>query len=426
MPHFLRVLAKPLLASFACMAPCAFAASFGVFDARTQALAGTGVALGDLATGMYYNPALLALHAGDEDATDDGRHTLPALTAQYSDAMELAYKAVRDDLEGALSDAISAFNEAPGATTAADGEAAAMELQEAMLGVQGEQLYADLYLGYAVSEPGHKEGGAFFVGTRALGGGFAVVEHEDLDLVEDYVEAMRFIRTNGNEGVAHPELFAADGSLADPEEDIVSSARGRVALVTEIGVSAARLTKRWGEVFSLGFSPKVVNYQLYDDQWVVVDGRFRSTTGNQKNYWVINTDLGMIWAPSERFLVGLATKDLIPYGRSSEFGYEFKFRPRTRLGLAYRFSQVQVGWDLDLYANREFIEGEKTQQTSLAVEYQPWSMLQLRAGYSYDIDGADGLLSGGFGWRFSAFSVDVAVAESDRGTSFGLQLGIAH
>ena len=41
----------------------AAADSYGIFDARGLALGGTGVALGNVDTGHFYNPALTAFHA---------------------------------------------------------------------------------------------------------------------------------------------------------------------------------------------------------------------------------------------------------------------------------------------------------------------------------------------------------------------------
>ncbi len=409
-----------------CLPLTTHAVSFGVFDARTLALGGTSVAMSNLTTGHYANPALLALHIGDEDDTEDGQHTLPSLTARYSDAAEIAYQTVEDNLEGQLSSAIDAFNLAPGPETALTGEETAIALKEAMEGVQDQPIFADLFLGYSMTEPGHREGGAFFIGSRVVVNGVADIAPEDLDLIDDYVEALRFIHTGGSEGSPHPELFLADGQLADPNDEILSSARARVGVMTEIGVSAAKLFKFKGQVISLGVSPKAMNLHLFDDEWDVNSGEFISD-GNDEDYWVFNFDLGMLWAPKENVRVGLTSKDFLTKEKTSALGYTFKLKARTRLGMVVDYEQVSVGMDLDLTPNRLFANDAKQQELSVGVEYSPWSILQLRAGYSYDLEGTfDGKLTFGAGVNWAGMRVDGAFATSDTDTVFGLQFGWKH
>ncbi len=404
-----------------------YALSFGSFDARAMSMGGAGVAVPNLATGQFYNPALLALHSGDEDKTGEGRHTLPMVSAQYSDAAKIAWQAVHDDLEGELSAAVQAYNENPGAATAQAGEAAARNLEEAMSGVRGEPILADLFVGYSVTEPGHKEGGAFFIGSRGVGGGEAIIDQDDLELLEDYIEALEFVRTAGVSGAAHPQLFNESGRLIDPEEDIISRARGQVGVITEIGVSAARVKKWRGQVFSFGVSPKAVNVRLYDDEWLFNDGEYQSTADNEQAFWRFNADLGAIWAPRESLLVGLTVKDIVPMSRVSEFGYEFRLEPRSRLGISYTQDKWLVGLDLDLYANRAFLAGERQHEVSVGVQYAAFKQLKLRAGYRADLNGNFGdalTLGAGFSWSF--LSLDLAFAAGSDDHQAALQLGFAH
>ena len=421
-----NLLSASLVAILPWLANSSHAVGFGVFDARTQGLAGTGVAMGDLASGHFYNPALIALHEGDEDDTRDGRHSFPGLTARYSKATETAFNAVHDDLEGQLSSAIDNFNAAPGAAAALAGESAAHSLRKAMTDVQNKDIFADMYLGYALTEPGHKEGGAFFLGSRIVANGIANIRDEDITLIDHYIEALQFIHTGGVQGQAHPELFLASGRLADPNDAILSSALARVGVISEIGVSAARLFKLNGQVFSFGFSPKAVNLHLFDDEWEVVDGDFESE-GIDQNLWFFNLDLGMIWAPTERFRVGVTSKDVFSKEVTSELGYTFVLKPRTRMGFAYDFDKVRIGMDMDLAANRTFANDFKTQDVTVGVEYTPYPFMHLRTGYYYDVEGTfDGKATFGLGFEWARMSVDVSYASGATDSTFGIQFGLSH
>ena len=418
----LKVLSFTLLCA---LAPLCHGVSFGVYDARTQGMAGTSVALADLGTAHLYNPALTALHRGDEDHTQDGRHTLP-FAGRLSSAAEAAFRALEDDLEGQLSNAIDNFNLNPGAETALVGEGAALNLKTAMLDVQEGDIYGDMYVGYSISEPGHKEGGAFFIGSRIVGSGVAVIEQADLELIDDYVEALRFIHTQGAQGVAHPELFLADGQLADPAEDILSSALARVAVLTEMGLSGAKMFPLWGQAFSVGIAPKATRLTVFDDEWQVVNGAFESN-GLEEEHWYFNMDVGLIWAPGDYWRVGLAAKDLLPRTFRSTLGFRFDFEPRVRLGSAYVRHNWRLGLDIDLTSNTTFAEDVFTQEVSMGAQYQPLSWLTLRGGYSHDLEGTfEDKTSLGLGFSWKRTHLDFSYASGKSDSTFGLQLGIAH
>lgn len=402
------------------------AVSFGVFDARTLGLGNTSVAMADLGTGHLYNPALTALHRGDEDDTQDGRHSIPA-TIRYSDAAETAVQILQDDLEGSLSRAIDNFNLNPGAETALAGEQAAQDLKTAMIDIRdGGDIWSDIYLGYSVSEPGDREGGAFFIGSRVVANGIASIEEADIDLTDNYIEALRFIHTGGTEGVPHPELFLEDGQLADPADDILSSALARVAVLTEMGLSGAKMFPLWGQAFSFGIAAKATNLTLFDDQWQVVDGVFVSD-GQDEEHWYFNMDVGVIWAPGDAWRIGLASKDLIPHSYTSALGFEFDFKPRTRLGAAYTQANWSVGMDIDLSVNSTLRQDVSTQEVSFGAEYQPLSFLTLRGGYVHDLEGAyEDKFSTGVGFQWRRLALDLTFASGSTDATYGIQLSIAH
>lgn len=402
----------------------AHAVGFGVYDPRTLALGGTGVAMGDLGLGHLYNPAHTALHRGDEDTTRDGRHSLPAVIG-YSSASKAAYEAVENDIENRLSNAIDAFNANPGIETALNGERVIADLQATLRDIGNGNLFADAYTGYSLSEPGEREGGAFFVGTRIVGSGVSTIDQADLDLLDSYSEALRFIQTGGAEGTANPNLFQGNGQLADPTGNLVSSARAQVGAFTEIGVSVAKMLQIGRRTFSFGIAPKATNVILYDNTWQARDGAL-ARDGSDQSHWSFNLDVGMLWIPGDHWKVGLSSKDILTKHYTSPLGYRFTFKPRTRLGFAYEANRLKVGMDLDVVANQTLSTDQKQQDITLGAEYTLAKNLDLRVGYYHDLQQTfSGKLSFGVGYEWRRLSMDLAYALGSDDSSFGLQISLA-
>ena len=192
------------------------ALDYGIFDSRAMAMGGTTVAAASVQNAHFYNPALLALSDGTEEETRKGRVYLPMMVGQIADSIETTLDVVDADLDQNLQNSVDAFNLAPSTETAAQVSVASRELQTALVEVGGQDLDGDVFVGISVSEPSHREGGAFYLGTRVIAGGRNNLSQGDLDLLEDYIEVVDFIASDGAEGTEHLELLDADGNLLDP------------------------------------------------------------------------------------------------------------------------------------------------------------------------------------------------------------------
>lgn len=414
-----------LLAAVAAAPWSAIADSYGVFDARTLALGGTGVALGSLTTGHFYNPALTSFHQGHEDRTRDGSHSFHMVLASVSDGARTAADAISDDLEGQLSDAIDNLNEDLPETARA-GIAAARALDDAMRSLNNKSINADGYLGYSISLPADLEGGAFFIGSRFVGRGISDIADADFQLLQDYIEVLQFIETGGAEGVDHPELRDDDGDLIDPSLRIQSSAAGTGALLSELGVSAAKQYPVWGQSISLGIAPKVVYLRLFNESWRVEDGEFQSSGENLTEVY-FNLDAGAAVTFDDVWRVGLAIKDIRSKSVITENGDRITLKPHARLGLAYIGNSLSVGLDADLDKIADLRQITERQEISLGAEYRLPLGLALRAGYAHDLEGSvDGQISAGFGWEIGRVHLDLAYAKRDTAEGAALHLGWAY
>lgn len=402
------------------------ASSYGVYDSRGLGMAGTAVAVGNINQGQFYNPSLIAFHEGDEDRTQDGIHTFSAIVNRLSDGAQTAIEVITDDLEGRLSRAIDELNDVPTANAARNGIDAARDLGKAMRKINREGIDADGYIGYALTLPGDREGGAFFIGARLLGAGTSTIDGSDLELLDDYIEALQYVASSGEQGSQHPELYNEENRLYDPSSRILSSAAGTGIVLSELGVSAAKQWQIGGIPLAVGFTPKLVQLRSYDERWRVVEGSFASNDSVRRALY-FNFDVGVTAEIANQYRVALAIKDARRYSFSTALGREVTLRPRVRLGLAYQNNNLQLGMDVDLNENPNFHTLVQQQVISLGVDYQLLQSLSLRLGYQHDIaEFGDNRVAAGLGWRVGRFATEFAYSDGDTGIGAALQLSFYH
>lgn len=410
----------------ACLGGNAGAIGYGTYDARALSMAGTAVGVGDINQAHHYNPSLIAFHEGHEDRTQDGRHTLAFVGSNLSSGAKTAVEAITDDLEGRLSRAIDQLNDVPTTEAAATGIDAARDLEQAMHKLKQKDIHADGYIGYSVTLPADGEGGAFFVGSRLVGAGASTIEDSDFELLEDYVEALQYIATEGADGAPHPELFNEQNRLYDPSTWITSSARGTGIAQTEVGVAAGKQWQLWGVPLAVGAAPKIVQLSSYGESWRAVEGTFERDIQEERAFY-FNVDVGVTVEFKQRYRIALAVKDLRERTFTAAAGQRIQLQPRTRLGLAYAHPKVRLGLDVDLQKYESLHTLVQQQIISAGIEYEPLRQLMLRVGYRHDLeDRSNDRVAAGIGWRFARFSTELAYSEGDSGHGAALQFSFYH
>ncbi|MGB5739528.1 MAG: conjugal transfer protein TraF, partial [Woeseia sp.] len=156
--------------AFALVLPASAGTTYGIYDARTLAMGGASVASAVNDNAQFYNAALLAFNEEIEERTQDSRFLFPLLIGQISESVVTLEQLSRDDSSGVLSQSVRDFNEAPNAETARRVVDASGNLDGQLADLENEDLFADVYLGVSVSEPGDLRGAGFFMGTRLLAG----------------------------------------------------------------------------------------------------------------------------------------------------------------------------------------------------------------------------------------------------------------
>ena len=420
-----RVLLAFVTGAFALFlsAPGSAGTTFGIYDARTLAMGGASVASADTSNAQFYNAALLAFNDKIEEETRDSRFLLPLITPQVSQSVLDAEDIVSDDLGRDLSRAVNAFNAAPESLTAQNVVDASRLLDRAVAGIENDELFGDVYVGLAVTEPGQFQGAAFFVGARLLGGGTTDVTAEDLALLDDYQEGLLFVATNGAQGSAQPQLFDANGDLLDPVDSITSSASATGVAITELGVSLARQFDLFGSQVAGGISMKMLDVRTFQDVERLIDDRI-DVDNDEESEVSFNMDLGLARDVGEHWRVGLAVKDVIPYSYRTESGASVRLRPRPRIGAAYQYRTFQFAADFDVIPNRSLGEEPETQEAALGGEWAPTDALRLRAGFRADLNGSrESVASIGAGFIWRRIAMDFAYAEGADLRAAALQFG---
>ncbi len=395
--------------------------SFGIYDARGMGMGGTGVATGDLRTGHFYNPALLAFHRGDEDLMRNGQHSLTLAIGPLTEATEHAIDAVRDDYQDRLDRTIENFNTDPGPSTAANALRAVTDLRDTLEAVSDGNIYGEGYVGYSVTIPSDAEGGAFFIGTRVIGGGAAIIAEADIDLLDTYTEAMQ----SDQPLATHPDLFDANGQLNSPNRAIGSTAESQAMALVEAGVSVARRFSLRGRPFAIGVSPKIISARTYHDQWRVLGGEF-GNVGTIQDQLYANLDIGAAWDLTEQFRVAVSGKDIINKNVDTGTDRTLSLNGRYRGGLSFRGERVMLGMEIDLMPNDGIFEKDlRRQDLSLGGEFRPLSGLALRLGYRQDIRNSYGnMTSAGIGLRTRHIAADVAITSGSDERGVAILIGI--
>lgn len=412
-------------ATAACMSAPAWSISYGTYDARAMGMGSVGVAAGNTENAIFYNPALLALHDGDEDSSRDGRLFVPIVILQASGAYSEAVDIADQDLDGALSSAVDNFNANQDAASAGQVSAALTDLDGAIDDLANEDIGLDNFIGFNISEPYDREGGAFFFGTRIMAGGRATVPEQDRAVVDRYQSAMDIIAAGGTLADIDPELVDDDGNLIDPNDSLSSSVDIGAVALTEWGVAFAKEIDVMGLPVSFGATPKAVRVDVYRESRGYSDGDL-NFDDNYKSHYTINGDIGVAVEFAKHYRIGMAIKDVVPHDFQSTSVDEVTLRPRSRMGVAYTNSLFQIGVDMDLNEIEPLAGEAPYQDAAIGVEFTPFWGWDFRAGYQMDMTGVrDYSYSAGLAYKVTRFVFEFSYLKGSASEGGGVQLGWA-
>ncbi|EBT5359772.1 conjugal transfer protein TraF [Salmonella enterica] len=374
-----KYIARSLIASSILFAFHASAAT-SYFEARNDAMGGTGVASSGYGAAPLANPALLTRHAQN----DHFSLILPSAGAQLSDPDDVSDKAdkARDDW--------NRFDSAVDSASRTGVEQAAASLKNRLQDFRN--IHADAQVGVSAVAAVPLDTLPFALSVRSWGTVSVDGRVSDHDMA--YLDQV------------------ANGTIKPEDVDqnaLTSRAFGRAAVITDVGISLAREFETAGRKFSLGLTPKYQRVDLFNYNVSVQDydksDFSKDRYHNTKNGF--NADIGAYTDLNDNWTLGLVAQNVIPRSIDSRevngTTETFKVRPQSTAGISWHNDFITTALDVDLTPASGFVSDEKRQFAAIGAEVNAWKWAQLRAGYRQNMASGNG----------SAFTAGIGISPFD-------------
>jgi len=399
---------------------------FGTYDPRSIAMGGAGVASGNSANAVFFNPALLAQYTLRKHRARNSHYVFPVASLSVSKVAEDIVDLADNNPEQVLSNSIASYNANSTLVNAEGVLTASRNLQSDLGPVTNESIFFDGIIGMVIGIGDRQEGGAFVVSRRFVGDGIADQTTADKQLLVDYIESLNFIVSGGANGVLNPELFDANGNLLDQTNNLTSTVTGRGLLLTELGIAMSWGIEWFRNKIDVGFTPKFVQGTTYEYNSSLGNSQLNATERKENDDWQFTLDMGVSKVLDNKLKLGLVVKNLVPLEFSTQSGGRINIQPQLRAGAAY--PSVKWGYwalDVDVLENRSIGGGDNTQYLSLGGEWLVKNWI-LRAGYKQNLVGrgdfSKGVFTTGLAYRFMGVGFDVAYVDSGPEKAAALQV----
>lgn len=369
---------SPLLVNALLLLPLSAEAAGNYYDARNDAMGGTGVASSTYGTAALANPALLTKAQPDDDISV----IIPSVGIQVTDKDKLVDKV--DD----ISDAVDGYRGLTDNFSFADYpalQAASGDLASRLRDIRGNKASGTAGAAIVVAVPNETLPFAFV--TKAYGTVHLTTDVSQSDI--DYLQ-----------GVADGTIFPQPGD----EDKLTSAGLGRGAIVTDYGIALAHEFDVAGHPVSVGVTPKLQKTYLYNysvsvynyDKSDFTEGRYKNTNTG------FNFDAGLATDIGENWSLGLSAQNLISRDIDTKeiSGYKdtYQIRPLVTSGVSWHTENLTTSLDVDLTPTKRFKTQQDSQYAGIGAEYRLFSWLQLRGGYRADMKSNDtNVATAGFG-----------------------------
>jgi hypothetical protein len=433
-----------LLAAILFNISCAIALPFDSFDPRSMAMGGTGVAVGDPATAPFFNPAMLTA----SDPSKQFSIELPVIGARLYDPanMHNNLPTLSDNIN-ALNNSISTLNTNSTSNTPAvlaqvpsNMYAVATNIDKvnsSLLALDKQPMQAQFGAATVVGIPGNSWGFAFYAdGWGAAGGRLEYNDGKTLSNLSSDVRTAANVLSDAtlsaSNSTAQASCLKVQNGTAIPADvttcinyaatlsnlssslnnaknavnfntnnQITSKIHVRGVLIEEAGLSISHNLVTYNQSWSLGFTPKVMNLQLFDALLSANNGT--STTGVTGNdylakYNTVNFDIGVAKSYSNGWRTGLVVKNVVPQsfdfkaiasgaasGSAQQTTGQLNINPQGRLGISHENAWSMVAVDVDLAKNNPAGLESKSQYAGIGGELSAWGWAQIRAGFRSDL-----------------------------------------
>lgn len=397
---------------------------FGIFDPRSIAMGGTGVASGTSDNATYFNPALLSAANRKQDRL--AVNLIAAARVSDPHNVEDDFKNLSDSGD-ALTSALSRFNGSPTAANSGSLAKALGDFNTSLQAVNNKPAEANIFASpVTVGVPGKDLGWGFYASARADASANSFVGPGDSQTLATYQAlAQNYANTNDPAALQALRNFGdknGDGQLDDPQ------LQSRIAVlgiaIAEFGISLSHEFQVAHDNISVGITPK---YQRISTFAFTVDTQHQDIPDDKgrKDYRSSNLDIGLVKELGTGFKFGLVGKNVIARSFTTVVGRSIELKPQVRAGLAHQTSASTVAIDVDVTENDAVGFDKPTRYLGIGGEFRAWDAVRLRVGYRKDLAGNyDGVVTFGFGFTVFGVQLDAGVAgRYPKDATAALQLG---
>ena len=368
-------------------------------DGRIDAMGGAGTASADYLTGVFYNPALIAIYS----RKDDAGLLLPSFGLQVMD-------------RGGMVDDVDQVQGGFDKLAKGDINGGTADINTGLNNLSGDALSFNAGGAIAVAIPNRYLSTAFYAKASM-------------------------------EGMTLPDVNAL-GPKSDPIEMADTTAVGTVAIgLMEAGVAFAGYTNFLGQNITIGVTPKIQSYLTYTYVEAVNNFDFKDFDKNKTSDNSFNVDVGAVWfygpwrfaAAGKNLIkneietakVDVVFKDSKNPGTnfgSKSYQYNYELTPTYTAGVAFMTNYFILTADMDLNEQERFIGlDDNVQMFRAGAEIDLLYQIQLRGGYKKDLAGTyDDASTAGIGFSpLNMFHLDLAAIYSVDST-YGVSVNMAY
>ncbi|WP_437887353.1 conjugal transfer protein TraF [Phytobacter sp. V91] len=407
-------------------------------EARNDAMGGTGVASANYGSAALINPALLAKAKPEDDVTV----ILPSVGAQITDKDNL-----RDEIDD-ISNKIDYYKDTVGNLnlndilldpigTIDDFQMAAGDVADSLEFLKNKTASANAGAGISVSIPNDVLSMAFVAKGYAHARVNSTVDQQDIDYLRGIQNSDAVAA-----GVAVDALTSPNGA-DEITKNLNSTASGRAAIVSDIGIAFAHQFTVSDIPLSVGVTPKLQKTWIYNYTTSIYD--YDKNEWNSSRYRKddtgFNIDVGLAADLTDNFTVGLSAQNLISRdidskdvlitnnrtGEVTNYKDTYQIAPLVTAGVAWQNELLTLSADGDLTETKGFKSEKNSQFVGVGAEVRPLNWLAVRAGYRADVKGDESnVFTGGVGFApFNTVHVDLMGSVGENETwGAGAQLSL--
>jgi hypothetical protein len=395
----------PIVLATQCLSVQAAPSSF--MNARAFAMGGTGVSSARPGAAGFYNPALLSV---DQESKNDAFSLfLPSVNARVAYDDDMAKKI--DDYQNNnifqnLTNAIDAYNASIKANDYSNASSqlqsiidATQAMDTALLDLDRRSGGANIGAAFSVAMPGKTLGAGLMINTSIKAA--ATLEYNDHATLQSYIQTAQQLKNvadnNGTPGDI--QKIIENGATATNINDIQLKSDAIIvgAALTEVGVPLSHEYIIGGHSYAIGITPKIIRADLFN--YRVDPNNFNKSDFKGSDYKrtenSFNMDFGVAreFGKTKAWTAAVSVRNLIPKTyefKASQVGSnandrKLKLEPLVTAGISHTGDWHTIAVDLDLTKNRHFGLEDDEQFLSVGGEFDAFDILQLRAGFRYNI-----------------------------------------